>query len=304
MTIVSTSAFYERATTDINTLRKRADQLQSQISSGQRLTRSSDDPVAAARLRVLSRADGLSQVNVTNANRATSDLTLADNALQDIADNVTKAKELATQAANGTLSTEQRASIGQQIASIRQNLIALANSKDSSGNALFGGEGAGDAYTLDGSGNPVYAGTASAGELPLGDGQSVTRGVTGPEVFNFTVNGSPTDLFAVLGNLAAALQGSSSDPQGAANDALTALGSGLEKVTTNQTVVGARMNWVDANLDRHTKQGEVRATEENDIGGIDAASAVTQMQQIMTVLEASQASFVKLASMSLFDMMR
>ena len=107
MTIVSTSAFYERATTDINTLRQRAEQLQSQVSSGERLTRSSDDPVAAARLRVLSRADGMSKVNVANANRANSDLTLADGALQEIADNVIKARELATQAATGTLNAEQ-----------------------------------------------------------------------------------------------------------------------------------------------------------------------------------------------------
>ena len=304
MTIVSTSAFYERATTDINTLRQRAEQLQSQVSSGERLTRSSDDPVAAARLRVLSRADGMSKVNVTNANRANSDLTLADGALQEIADNVIKARELATQAATGTLNAEQWSAIGEQIAGIRQNLIALANSKDSAGHALFGGEGAGAAYTLDGSGNPIYAGTASAGELPLGDGQSVTRGVTGPEVFNFSVNGGATDLFAVLGNLAAALQGGLSDPQGAANDALTALGSGLDKVTTTQTVVGTRMNWVDANLDRHTRQGETRATEEKNVGGVDPASALTEMQQIMTILEASQASFVKLANMSLFDMIR
>ena len=202
--------------------------------------------MAAARLRVLSRADGMSKVNVTNANRANSDLTLADGALQESADNVIKARELATQAAPGPLNAEQWSAIGEQSAGIRQNLIALANSKDSAGHALFGGEGAGAAYTLDGSGNPIYAGTASAGELPLGDGQSVTRGVTGPEVFNFSVNGGATDLFAVLGNLAAALQGGLSDPQGAANDALTALGSGLDKVTTTQTVVGTRMNWVDS----------------------------------------------------------
>ena len=84
----------------------------------------------------------------------------------------------------------------------------------------------------------------------------------------------------------------------------TAAAEGLDKVTTTQTVVGTRMNWVDANLDRHTRQGETRATEEKNVGGVDPASALTEMQQIMTILEASQASFVKLANMSLFDMIR
>lgn len=304
MSIISTNAFYERATTDIGTLQKRAEQLQAQISSRERLSRSSDDPVAAARLRVLSRDEGLSQASVINANRANADLALTDSALQEIADNVIRAKELATQAASGTLNNDQRAAIGLQIANILQSLVSLSNSKDSSGHALFGGEGAGNAYSVDGNGNQVYVGTPNAGELPLGDGQSIVRGVTGPEVFRFSVNGTATDLFAVLGNLAAALQGGSSDPQGAANGALTALDSALKKVSTNQTVVGARMNWVDANLERINKKEEVRATEQNDIGGVDTAKAIAEMQKIMTVLQASQASFVKLANMSLFDMIR
>lgn len=304
MTIVSTSAFYERATLDLGSLRRRAEDLQSRVGSGQRLSRSSDDPVAAARLRVLARADDLAAVNIANANRAMGDLTLADSAIAEIADNLIRAQELATQAGNDTLSDTQRAVIGEQLGNIRSNLIALANSRDGAGHALFGGEGAGAAYTLDGAGNPVYAGTAGAGELPLGEGQSVTRGVTGPEFLNFTHAGLPTDLFAVIGNLADALAGGSTDPAAAARDALGALDTGLERITTTQTVIGSRMNWVDINVARHERLGEMRASEQADVGGTDLAEAITQLQEIMTVLEASQASFAKLASLSLFDVIR
>ncbi|MDD3799844.1 MAG: flagellar hook-associated protein FlgL [Novosphingobium sp.] len=302
MTILSTSAFYERATADMTSLRKRAEELQAQIASGQRINQSSDDPVAAARLRELARADSMAEVNTANANRATADLTLADSAIQEIADNLIRAQELATQAANGTLSDDQRVAIGEQLANIRDNLVALANSKDSSGHALFGGETTGDAYIVDAAGNVVYTGTASSGELPLGDGQSVVRGVTGPEFLNFTHDGNATDLFAVIGNLADALSGGSADPAGAANAALDAMNSGLAKITTTQTVVGARMNWVDLNVARYERQGEMRATEQTEVGSIDAATAISDLQQMMTVLEASQASFVKLANLSLFDM--
>lgn len=300
MTIISTSAFYERASLDFGTLRKRAEELQAQIASGQRINTSSDDPVGAARLRELARADQIAAVNTANANRTTSDLTLADAAIQEIADNLIRAQELATQAANGLLNDTQRAAIGEQLANIRDNLIALANSKDSAGHSLFGGEGTGDAYTLSG-GLPVYNGTASSGELPLGDGQSVTRGVTGPEFLNFEHAGVPTDLFAVIGNLATALSGGSADPAAAARDALDAMNTGLERITTTQTVIGARMNWIELNVSRHERQGEMRAGETEAVGSVDAATAITELQQIMTVLEASQASFVKLASLSLFD---
>lgn len=304
MTILSTSAFYERANLNMTTLRKQAEELQSQLSSGQRINKSSDDPVAAARLRELARAEGLAKVNVANANRAISDLTLADSALQEMADNLIRVQELTTQAATGTLSDAQRAAIGEQISNIRSNMIALANSKDSAGHALFGGEAPGAAYTLNGMGNPAYSGTASSDELPLGDGQTVLRGVTGPEFLNFNHAGSATDIFAVLGDLATALQGGAADPAGAANSAQEALNTGLVKINTTQTVIGSRMNWVDLNVARNERQGELRTDEVAAKGGVDAATAITQMQQIMTVLEASQASFVKLSSMSLFDVMR
>ena len=49
----STGAFYDRATLSIGGLRQRAEDLQQQIGKGERLSRSSDDPVAASRLRVL-----------------------------------------------------------------------------------------------------------------------------------------------------------------------------------------------------------------------------------------------------------
>jgi len=140
--------------------------------------------------------------------------------------------------------------------------------------------------------------------LPLGDGQSVTRGLTGPEFLNFNINGSPTDLFAVVKTLADALRGAVADPAQAARDAMGSLDTGLETITTQQTVVGARLNWIDLNTERQTQMGQLRAEEEAEVGGTDIALAVSQLQQTMTVLEASQASFARLASLSLFEMLR
>lgn len=301
MTTISTSAFYERATSDFTSLRKRAEELQTQVATGQRLSRSSDDPLAASRLRQLSRAESLSATDLTNANTAMTDLELADGALSEMADNLVRAKELATQAASGTISAELRTKIGIELSSIRDTLVSLANSKDSAGHALFGGQGTATAYTLDASGNPVYAGTAASGEVALGDGQSVTRGVTGPEFLTFTHGGSATDAFRVLGDLAAAIQASDPNAASMASDALDALETGLDRMTTAQTVVGARMNWVDINLARYERQGEARAKEQQEVGEVDAATAISELQQIMAVLDASQASFAKLSSMSLFD---
>jgi len=299
-----TAGFYGRARSDMASLREQAETLQTQIGSQSRLTRSSDDPVAASRLRTLSRADSLAKIDTANATRATTDLNLADSALSGITDTITQAQVLATQAATGTLSADQRASIGKQLASIHDNLVSLANTRDSNGNALFGGTGASSAYTLDTSGHAVYTGTGSSESLPLSEGESVTRSITGPEFLSFKASGQQTDIMATIKSLADALQGGVADPAAAARGTLEALGTGLDAVSTAQTVVGTRLAWIDVSTTRATQMTEARASEQSDVGGIDLASSLARLQELSVVLQASQASFTKLSQLSLFDQLR
>jgi flagellar hook-associated protein 3 FlgL len=302
MISLSTSAFYEQSSRQIGSLRAKAENLQRQIGTGERLSRSSDDPVAAARLRTLDRSERLSEVSQRSSDLAQTDLKLADDALGSVANVISRAKELAIQAATGTLSDNQRAAIGLEIADLKKGLLLIANGKNATGHALFGGRAADVAYQ-DTPGGATYVGTTAADPVDLGDGQAVTPALTGPELFDFDVDGAPSDLFQVLGTLAAALQGGG-DPVAASRDAMSGLDAGLEKVTTAQTVIGARMSWVDMMDQRRDATGELVAEEKKDIGGADLATTMTRLQEITTVLEASQASFVRLSNLTLFDMIR
>lgn len=304
MTTITTSAFYERSSRALQDLRQQAERLQGSIGTGQRLERGSQDPVGASQLRSLARETRFSEIDATASARVSSDLALTDSGLSDFSAYVTRIKELAVQAASGTLTTSQRGGIGVEIKEIYGELIRLANSRDSAGHALFGGEATGAAYTLDAAGLPVYAGTAQAGELALGDGQTVVRGVTGPEFLNFTGPAGPTNLFTLVRELGQAMQGGVADPAQAARDALGALDAGLESITTAQTVVGGRMNWIDLVTERRTQRGEQRSEQQADIGGADLATTFTALQEVMTVLEASQSAFTRLAGLSLFNMLR
>src|SRR5690606_34636543 len=108
----STNAFYERSLQGLAALRSRAEALQEQVGRGEKLSRSSDNPVAASKLRGLARAERLSEIDKANANRAIADLTLADSALASFADAIIQARELAIQAGSETLTDTQRAGIG------------------------------------------------------------------------------------------------------------------------------------------------------------------------------------------------
>ncbi len=300
---LSTGAFFERATRQIGTLRERANELQRQIGSGERLSRSSDDPVAAARLRTLARRERLSEVDQRNADRAMGDLQLTDKALGSLAALAARAKELSMQAANGTLGAKQRELLKAEIDGLRESMLLVANSRNGAGQALFGGQAPGLAYDDTGAG-VVYVGTATAESVGIGDGQSVTRAMTGPEVFSFDQGGTPTDMFAVLGALSLALQDPLADHPAAGLAALAGIDAGLDKVATAQTIIGSRMGWIEIIDQRRVMTGELVADERADIGGADLATTMTRLQEVMTVLEASQASFIRLASLSLFDQLR
>ncbi|WP_225009490.1 flagellin N-terminal helical domain-containing protein [Novosphingobium percolationis] len=296
----STSAFFDRSVLDLSSLRSQAEQIQSQVGSGEKLTASSDDPLAASRLRNLARTEALSQIDTAAANRATSDLNLVDSALSEFATFITRAQELATQAASGTLTDSQRKSIGTELSQIHGNLVSLANTRDSAGHALFGGDTAGDAYQADG----TYIGTGAAGILQLGDGQSVARSFTGPELLTFKSGGATKDLFSTIKGLADTLSAGGTGAAAAANAALTTLNDGLDSITTAQTVLGARLSWIDLNTQRQQVMGEARSEEQTQLGATDLTTALTRLSELSTVLQASQASFARLSNLSLFDLLK
>lgn len=302
----STSAFFERSTQSLTTLRSQAEDLQNQISTNSKLTKSSDNPLAASQLRSLARDDAIGTIDLAATNRATTDLNLADTALNQFATFVSRAQELATQAASALLPPAQRASIASELAQIHQGLVGLANARDSAGHALFGGDSAGDAYQINAAtGIGEYIGSGSAGQLSLGDGQTVSRSLTGPEFLAFKdPSGADTDLMTVIKSLADALAGGATSTAATAQAALGSLANGLDAITTAQTVVGSRLSWIDLSTERQQAMSEARAAQQEEIGVPELGSALARLQQLSTVLEASQASFSKLANLSLFDFLR
>lgn len=303
MSIVSNStlAFYRRSQGQMGTLREQAERLQGQLSTGERLSRGSDDPLAASQLRSLQRAEQLGEVNAANAARASQDLRASDNALGSIASDLIRARELAILAGNDTINDSQREAIATEIDELRLRMVTSANATDSSGHALFGGEGSGAAYEVGAGGAINYIGSASSGTIDLGQGQSVVRGLTGPEVFTFPGASGQTDAFAELAALSVALRGGATDPAAAARDALGGLDSALESVTRAQTVTGARAAWLDIVQSTQVDQSFARSEQIADTGGVEFASTIAELQQLLTVLEASQAGFSRLSNLSLFN---
>ncbi|MEL7445617.1 MAG: flagellar biosynthesis protein FlgL [Pseudomonadota bacterium] len=302
MSIVSnsTAAFYQRSLGQMSGLRSELERLQAQVATGERFDRSSDDPVAASRLRALARAERLDTVNGDNADRLSRDLEAASDQITGVSNLLIRAREIAINAGNDAIGDEARNAIATELEELGEELFNRANSNALSGEPLFAGEIGTSAYVRNPDGSASYAGTAVSGSLTVADGVSIERGVTGPQVFEFAVGGTPGDAFALIADLAVALR-TGTDPGAAARDTLAGFDAALESSNRSQTVVGARLAWIDSLQQNQIDREFLRAEEQAEVGGADLTESIAQLQQTLTVLEASQASFARLSSLSLFN---
>ena len=298
----STSSFYTASAQQLGELQQEVSNITTQISSGNQLTAASQDPVAAAQMRMLQLQDSQATTDTASSNKATANLQLADSAMTSMVNDINQARTLTTQAANGTLTDAQRASIGTQLSQIQSAMLSLANTRDANGNALFGGGSSGDAYALGGTGAVTYQGNATSLTLPIGGGQTVASSMTGPEVLDMTdAAGNQTNVIDAIGTLASALKAGGAGAQTAASAGLTTLSNALDAVTTAQAVIGSRESWIALNTQNQTAQSTARATEESHIGDTDVSAAAIKLQELTTALQASQSCFVRLSSLSLFN---
>lgn len=293
---VSTSRFYDRSSAALTALQDRADTLSTQISTGKRLAAPSDDSVAYQRLAGLARGTADASAYDTNLTLATSLLQQTDTTLGQITTQLQHASELAIQAGSDTLTRDNRAAIGVELAGIVDTIAGLANAKDARGQPLLGGADGGAAVTRNADGSYAYAATAPSG-IPVADGQSVQAGDTAARV----LNGGGKDTLAMLAALAKGLQdGTVTNARGAIGD----ISAATDQVTAVQASIGARA----ARVDMLTAQAKDVATDReatrSGLEDTDVTQAITQLQKTMTVLQATQASFAKLSALSLFSYLR
>ncbi|MDV3458507.1 flagellar hook-associated protein FlgL [Sphingomonas sp. HF-S4] len=294
---VATSQLYNRPASLMTRLTADADRIQTQIATGTKLLAPSDDAGAYLRLQGISRQNANDGAYAANIGMAQGLLAQTDTTLESVEAQITRALELATQAANGTMSDTNRAAIGKELESIRDTLFALANTKDVRGQPLFGGATGDVAYVRNADGSIGFAGGPNEpSPIPIGEGVTIQGTVTGTRAF--ASGGS--DVFAVLANFAAAL-GNGGDAKAAADTALGGLKSGLESVTLARASAGARSARLELDTERLTAAGEAREDVRSALEDTDVTTAVTELQKTLTILQATQASFSKLSSLSLFD---
>lgn len=138
---VSTANSYDATINRINQRTAELTQTQEKLSAGKRVLRATDDPVAATLAEREGNRLSRVQADLRALERSRSSLTQAESTLGSAVDLMHRFKELMVQGGNAALSATDRRSIAQEMVGLRDQLLNLANTQDSEGNALFGGLG-------------------------------------------------------------------------------------------------------------------------------------------------------------------
>lgn len=197
-------------------------------STGERVNAPSDDPVSwSSAARHDARIARLDNRNRT-MERASGDLDLAERTLASAGDLLQSAREIATRAANGTMDAATRADLAKQVDGIRSSLLAMANTRGTSG-YLFGGTRT-DAPPFDATG--AFVGNDTEVRIEVADGVTARANASGAQAFT-TAGGR--DLFADLQTLSTAL---TANDLSTIQTSIASVASGYQQLTTAGVTVG------------------------------------------------------------------
>ncbi|MCO4782513.1 MAG: flagellar hook-associated protein FlgL [Candidatus Cloacimonetes bacterium] len=210
---VTSQALVSQFLSTLNTTNSKLSDINNKISSGKRVDRPQDDPVAAAGItRVNSKITENVQFD-ENIKQSLSELNTIDTTLGDISAILMRSRELAVQGANQTLSLTERDAIAVEVNQLLESMVQIGNST-MGGAALFAGHetagkpfevvrGSGlgevnDIVTIDGEVRPdlninnitrvVYKGDSEKTKIEVDQDLAVKDNITGKELFYYGDN--------------------------------------------------------------------------------------------------------------------
>jgi flagellar hook-associated protein 3 FlgL len=269
-----------------------------QVSTGNRLSRPSDDPQAVQKALNLRGDLAATAQYMDTANASQGWAQATDDALSDINDVLQRAREAVVQGGNGTMSQKDRNDIATQI----DQLIGQAKA---SGNATFDGQYifAGqktDTAPYDPDGADTFNGDTGSIIRTIGPGVSVQLNGSLGSVLG---NGSDGKALQVLRDIAAHLRGgTAADTNALRTSDLSAIDASMADVSTARAEAGALSNRLTTAANRLTDLQASTEKVRSGVEHVDLAEAISQLSSQQAVYQAAlQATGSSLSQRTLMD---
>jgi flagellar hook-associated protein 3 FlgL len=249
---------------------------QTQISSGRRIQRPSDDPVAAARIATLRQSQSNMQAWSGNLTLGSALTGQADGVMQSVSDLLIRGQELVVAGATPSANAADRGSIALELSAIADEIDALAASQSALGQPLFA-QGAPLAIRFDE--DVVFAPVPSRADAFDVGGISVSQHMRD----------------------AATAIASGNQPQ--INAALTNTAASVEHVANSAAEIGINAARLDRLLEMHASRSIDLSAERSTLEDTDLSSAIALLNSQTITLEAAQAAFARINRRTLMDIL-
>ncbi len=238
------------------------------LSSGQRINRAADDAAGLAIADALRASQRVAGVAIRNANDGISVIAIADAALDQISQVLTRLAELSEQSANGVFSVVQRSALSNEFLALASEIERIAVTTEFNGVKLLSGNsqvslqvGFNSASTS----QIIYSGVqgtlASLGLAP-----------TGTSILTYSVNGASIEL-----------------GQSAARLALDAVQNAIGSITSTRGTLGAAESRLRVTINNLSVARENFASAESRIRDVDVAVEAAELTRLGILQQAGAA---------------
>ncbi len=259
-----------------STLAQQISDNQVNISTGKRLQRASDDPVAAARVAQIRQAQSDQETWANNLSIGTSLTAQADGVLRNMNDRIARVQELVIAGANGNLSAADRGTIALELNGIADEITSFSSTKSVLGQPLFP---TGIAPSIRFNESTVFSPVPSQNDVFTSGGVSLSQIVR--DAANAVVSGNAAQI----------------------GTALTSVESAVSHTADVAADIGVRAARIDRMQETLSLRKIESAAERSALEDTNLTEAISQLNAQTITLEAAQAAFARINRRTLFDIL-
>lgn len=238
------------------------------LSSGQRINRASDDAAGLAIADNLRAQARVGQVAIRNANDGISTIAIADSALGEIGNVLSRLAELAEQSANGVFSVVQRSALTNEFVALSSEIERIATVTEFNGVKLLSGN---NNLVLQ-----VGFNSGSTSQISFqgvqGTLQALGLATAGSSVLTYSINGSSIEL-----------------GQSASRNALDAINNAISSLASTRGTLGAVESRLNVAITSLTVARENFLAAESRIRDVDVATEAAELTRLGILQQAGAA---------------
>ncbi|MGO5000412.1 flagellar hook-associated protein FlgL [Oceanisphaera sp. W20_SRM_FM3] len=264
-----------------------------QMATGNRLLKPSDDPLATVRLQGIDKElSALSQYE-KNAEQVKSRLGQEETQIDAMKDTLLRLRDMTVQAGNGAYSQADRQALIQEMESLKDTLLSLANGRNEEGHYLFSGSKTDTpAIVEDPPGTFTYQGDDYQRQVAIANGVTIAANDSAEKLLGTALQ-EVHDFINVL-------ETEAGDISTQVGKMLTAMDTGIGNVTRTLTDLGGRINGLEQVVAAHGEMQVFGQGLHNDLSALDYGEAAMNMQQMLLALQSTQQAYVNVNKLSLF----